>query len=271
MRNDGDFNFVDVSEQTKTRDLPFGWGAVFEDLDKDGDQDLIFSNNYIDYPPHKLLKDDGTVLMNIDEGDHFTKIYEYKNSAFSQTPLMVDIDGDGVKDLYWVNVNGPGKIYKVPRNKNNFISLNFPSHPKYMNSKIIVKTPKKSYYQEFVTSGVGFASDQSKMITFGLGNESVVDQIHIRTIYGGDMTIENPEINSTIQIKDESINNDKIQNKNSALLDATQKIEGVDYSNLHNDVMADFKKLVNVRYYFKNDPKNDNLTIDDGRYGDLRY
>jgi len=56
FRNDGNFNFTDVAKETKVADFEFSWGAIFEDFNLDGKQDLVVAENYVDFPPHKLFK-----------------------------------------------------------------------------------------------------------------------------------------------------------------------------------------------------------------------
>ncbi len=46
FRNEGDGNFVDVTEQTQTADIGFGMGVSFGDYDFDGRQDFYVSNMY---------------------------------------------------------------------------------------------------------------------------------------------------------------------------------------------------------------------------------
>jgi len=51
FRNDGNFNFTDAARQAKVADFEFSWGAIFEDFNLDGLQDLAVAENYIDFPP----------------------------------------------------------------------------------------------------------------------------------------------------------------------------------------------------------------------------
>ena len=53
FRNDGGFKFTDVAKETKVADFEFSWGAIFEDFNLDGLQDLVVSENYVGFPPHK--------------------------------------------------------------------------------------------------------------------------------------------------------------------------------------------------------------------------
>jgi hypothetical protein len=48
FRNDGDFKFTNVNEETLTADYEFSWGVVFHDFNLDGlpDREALRINNY---------------------------------------------------------------------------------------------------------------------------------------------------------------------------------------------------------------------------------
>jgi len=54
FRNRGDFGFEDTADATALADFEFSWGAVFEDFNLDGRPDLVVSENFVDFPPHKI-------------------------------------------------------------------------------------------------------------------------------------------------------------------------------------------------------------------------
>ena len=53
---------------------------------------------------------------------------KYPNYGYGQTPLFVDVDKDGIKDLIWINMKGPLKVYS---NKNvfnnNYLNVKLPA------------------------------------------------------------------------------------------------------------------------------------------------
>ncbi|HYQ72823.1 MAG TPA: VCBS repeat-containing protein, partial [Gammaproteobacteria bacterium] len=106
LRNDGDFHFTDVTEAYRLTGEGFAWGAVFEDLDQDGQLDLFVAQNYIKWPLHKIFKLSGrTYLQRTENGlstfRHAASL-EMENAYFGQSPLIVDIDADGRQDLVWL-------------------------------------------------------------------------------------------------------------------------------------------------------------------------
>jgi len=54
FENQGDFKFEDIAEKAKLADYEFSWGAIFEDFNLDGRDDLVVSENYVGFPTHIL-------------------------------------------------------------------------------------------------------------------------------------------------------------------------------------------------------------------------
>lgn len=45
LRNNGSFDFRDITEEAQVKDHGFGWGCIFEDLNLNGYLDLVFAQN----------------------------------------------------------------------------------------------------------------------------------------------------------------------------------------------------------------------------------
>jgi enediyne biosynthesis protein E4 len=202
IEHTGNHEFKDVSDIANVSDYGFAWGCVMEDINLDGYQDIIFAQNYIDFP--KTLK--GVVLMNQKNGT-FKRVDALENPEFGHTPLFVDFEGEGFKDMIWVNMHGPIYGYKIDNKEgNNYISIRLPDSVKYLNAtvKLHYKENGKDMIQmrQNIIGGIGFGSDQSHIMTFGLGKNNEVDKLTIETLYGNKQTINKPQINSIIKISD---------------------------------------------------------------------
>ncbi|MBW8002159.1 MAG: CRTAC1 family protein [Planctomycetes bacterium] len=91
-RNDGNFKFTDVTEQSGLGDTGFGLGVTAGDYDNDGDKDIYINN----FGPNVLYRNNGdgtfsdvTKKAGVDNGNHV-----------GAGTCFLDIDKDGDLDLY---------------------------------------------------------------------------------------------------------------------------------------------------------------------------
>jgi len=122
-RNDGGALFTDVTVaaglEAPTR-LPVGWGVVLDDLDNDGDLDLVVTNGHIIdnielYHDAKTWKQLCQTYVNDGTG-RFTEATAQTGALGAE--LMVgrglysgDLDGDGDLDLLLTQNGGPARLY----------------------------------------------------------------------------------------------------------------------------------------------------------------
>lgn len=200
LRNDGNFKFVDVTADTNTLKHDFGWGSIFEDINLDGHPDLLFAQNSYFLPNYHLNKSSGAVLLN--NNGKFVPTHEYPNPHFGQTPISVDINEDGLKDIVWINLNGPVKAY-LNKNKdnNNYINVLLPDNLQFANATVTVTTPDSVQKKHHIIGGLGMAGDQSNMLSFGLAKTNKVNKVVIHTMSGKQYIKINPKINSIIVVK----------------------------------------------------------------------
>ncbi len=199
LRNDGNFKFVNVYDKYFKKYYGFGWGSVFEDINMDGKLDLLFGVNYMNHPLHKYIRHTQPVLMNRGKDKPFKQVYNYADTGLGHTPLLVDVDNDGIKDVIWVNIKGPLKIYANDnKNNNNYINVKLPSNYRFINAKVIAYADDGTkQMRENIQGGVGFGSDQSEIHSFGLGKNKV-RKIVVNTIYGDTFEYDMPKTNSTL-------------------------------------------------------------------------
>ncbi len=202
FKNNGDFNFTDVAEETKVADFEFSWGAIFEDFNLDGRQDLVVAENYVDFPPHKLFKLPGRFLLQRADGT-FAAVEEQAkviNKNYAITPLTSDFNQDGYPDLVFANLSGESKAHINEGGDANYIAFRFPETSKYIGSKVTVTKNDGSILSDVYVIGEGLVSDQTSTLTFGLGSDSTIKSVDINLPSGTKESLTNFKVNQVNQI-----------------------------------------------------------------------
>lgn len=197
FKNNGNFDLVDVAHEAKVADYEFSWGAVFADLNNDTKQDIILSENYVDFPFHLIFKLPGRVLLQNDNGEFAT--FESKlgaeNRNYEIAPLAVDLNNDGVLDQIRVNLSGTSKAFvSTKATVNSFLKVKIPNTAEYFGAKVVVELSNgKSLYDDMV-SGEGLGSDQDHALHFGLADLSATK---VSVVLPNGKKAETTEINGT--------------------------------------------------------------------------
>lgn len=203
FHNNGDFTFSNKAKEAKIANYEFSWGAVFEDFNLDGLQDLVVSENYVDLPNSRIMPLPSRFLMQL-EGNEFTNIEGINNTQNPYngiTPLIADFNLDGYPDLIHINLNGKLKAYISRGNLgNNYINVKTPETAAYLNARITVELKSGKTISLQKVSGEGLASDQSHLLFVGLGKETEVKSCKINLTSGVERNIEIASINKIVEI-----------------------------------------------------------------------
>lgn len=198
FRNDGNFKFTEVGKETKVADFEFSWGAIFEDYNLDGRQDLIVAENYVDFPPHKLFKLPGRFLIQRADGT-FSAVEDQANAInknYGITPLSSDFNQDGYPDLLFANLDGPFRVLINEGGDANYVAVRLPENVKYVGARVIVTKQDGSTLTDTYVIGEGLASDQTSTLTFGLGSDTAIKSIEIALADGNRVSVPDPKVNS---------------------------------------------------------------------------
>lgn len=190
--NKGKYNFTIESANIGLKQHGFAWGGIMEDLTMDGNLDIIFGQNYVDLSMGKMLN--GVVLKN--NNGTYTKLNRYKNPHYAQTPLLADVDGDGIKEIIWINMHGPILCYRNNLIKGNYINVKLPNTIKFVNANVKVN----GKLRQNIIGGIGFGSDQSHILTFGIGAKQNAN-IEIILLNGDIYKYKNIKANTTFTFK----------------------------------------------------------------------
>jgi enediyne biosynthesis protein E4 len=202
LRNTGSFAFTDVTESYQLTGYEFAWGAKFEDLNLNGTQDLIVTENYVKWPAHRLNKVDGRVLLQ-DNDKTFKPITEAsgaKNPHYGTSPLISDFNRDGYPDIVYVNFNGQSKAYISEGGSNNYVVLTMPDEAKSLGARAVMEKTDGTRISQQFTMGEGLMTDASKHLLFGLGNDAEVKSLKVYWPDGRVQNISPVKINSFIDI-----------------------------------------------------------------------
>jgi enediyne biosynthesis protein E4 len=168
-RNDGEFNFVDVTREMIGLDSALSYGANFADFDNDGFLDLFVAN-----------VGENILYRNI-RGKKFvdvTESYGVELGGYSTGSATADIDNDGDVDLYVSNYLDENSILFLNNiNNSNFINVNIKgikSNRDGVGTKIWLyhggRAEQKEHllgYRE-VSGGSGYSSKDTREIHFGV-------------------------------------------------------------------------------------------------------
>ena len=194
FRNDGGFNFTDVSDQAgiALATAPYvGWGDSFFDLDNDGWPDLFLVNGHV--YPQVDTKDIGTKyrepkLMFLNQHDgKFRDISKLVGPAIqipqvSRGLAVGDLFNDGHMELVVENLEGSPMILRTESDlKNQWISFEFAgtkSNRLALNTRVRVTAGDLVQVGE-VLSGGSYLSQNDLRLHFGLGCHDKVDTVEI--------------------------------------------------------------------------------------------
>ncbi|MEP1420754.1 MAG: CRTAC1 family protein, partial [Erythrobacter sp.] len=195
FRNDGGFQFSDQAAEAKVADYEFSWGAVFEDMNLDGREDLIVSENYVGLPFHKFafLRAPGRFLIQNRDGE-FAAVGEQagvSNRRYSISPITADFNGDGRPDFVHVNIAGRSQAFLSKPGSGNGLKVILDNRIESIGAKVSVTLTNGEIRSKWFIRGEGLSSDSSPILIFGLGDQQAAS-IEIDYLAGDDTQADGP-------------------------------------------------------------------------------
>lgn len=202
LRNDGDFKFTNVNQETKTADFEFSWGILMHDFNLDGLQDLAISQNYVGLPPHKFFRLPGRFLVQTPE-HVFVSAEETAgvvNRNYEVASLTADFNGDSYPDLVRVNLNGSPRVFLNQGGGHHNLRVRLPDTAHSLGAVAQIVTGSDQTRTEYFIVGEGLSSDQTHLLTFGLGEETTVKSLKVTFSDGTTHEVQNPEVDSIVTV-----------------------------------------------------------------------
>jgi enediyne biosynthesis protein E4 len=164
-QNNGGGIFKEQSSSIDLAKHEFAWGGVLTDINLDGREDLIVSENYVKIPQQRINPLPGRVFFQNESGTFIPseKILAIENPQFSLSSLVSDWNQDGIQDILWVNIDGASQVYisqvQSPAKPKR---IEVPYEARFLGSKWTVTFDNgKSIYWTFVPAE-GLGSTQSR-------------------------------------------------------------------------------------------------------------
>jgi hypothetical protein len=186
LRNDGDFQFTDVTEPYGLTGYGFAWGASFADLDADGFLDLLVSMNAEKIFTHALtfMLPSSKAMLSRPNGRGGRSLYdtpqlEIGHPDYGMAPLLVDLDDDGALDVVMPNQNQRARAH-LSRDGGRRLTVVLPDTAQAVGARVTVHTTEGPSTTQEVIRGVGLLSDHSPHLVFGLGPSADVVRVHVR-------------------------------------------------------------------------------------------
>ncbi|MEP3232817.1 MAG: VCBS repeat-containing protein [Hyphomicrobiales bacterium] len=203
FKNNGGFNFTDAAEETNTANYEFSWGTVFDDLNNDGREDLLISQNFISLPLQKLFRLPGRVLLQKDDGTFATAEADMGlvNRTWEITSLIADFNNDGYRDIVKINLNDKQRAFISGGGNANFVKVRLPDTVKSLSAVVQLERGDGVVLTQQFTTGEGLLGDQSHDFIFGMGDVKQVKSLTVSYANGEKVSLPAPEVNTTVIVE----------------------------------------------------------------------
>lgn len=236
--NNGYGAFQEVGHLSKVAATDWSWGALIFDFDNDGWKDIFVSNGLnreiMDLDFSDFISDKEEIKKVVLEKGRFEwsdfvqflpskplANYAFVNNGKGQIPVFKDranimglgspsfsngaaygdLDNDGDLDLIVNNVNMPAFLYRN-NSKNNFLRIRLEGsdqNPFGIGAEVKIKKGNHIQVLQNYTSR-GFQSAVPSILNFGVGSDTVVDEIQVTWPNLTVETLHNVAVNQTLSV-----------------------------------------------------------------------
>lgn len=198
LENDGNGFFTDITAGSGLEVTGFFLQAILKDFDNDGFVDLIYAGG-----THAYMKGNGDGTFTPQPG-----MFPYSNTMHSFA--IGDLNNDGFLDVYSSYGNGyvspdfsnDDILWLNDGNDNNYFVVNLEgtvSNADAVGARVEIFGPWGMQTRE-VRAGESYGINNTFQVHFGLGQSETIDSLVIDWPAGGVQVIENPLVNQTLSV-----------------------------------------------------------------------
>ena len=171
------FMFRDVAREAGVLDTGWGWGAVFSDIDADGDEDLLAVQGFDEYVgPGRDLYDARSVLFRRDsEGTGPVPVFSRVEGTGCDVPgdqralVAFDYDRDGDPDYLVTQVDGPTLLLENQGTGGGTLTVDLaPAGVLAVGAEVVVQSPAR-VQRRLIMAGGSYLAGPPPEAYFGTG------------------------------------------------------------------------------------------------------
>ena len=199
--SDGTGSFDEISGSSTVDDIGMGWSCFFFDCDNDGLEDLYVANDSY-FGVNGKSKVRNRLFMNTGGQSFHSEDYigNVQNEYGTYGAAFGDLDNDGKLDLVLANhgTNDGNQIFRNTGSAANFVQIKLQgtlSNSYGIGARLQLYTAG-GVQSEFVNCGSGYASQNSFISHFGLGDQDEVDSLIIYWPSGVTQVVSEVSVNT---------------------------------------------------------------------------
>ncbi len=272
----GNYSFSEIGQLAGVYKTDWSWSTLFADLDNDGWKDLFISNgiprditnnDFITYRS-QIVMDRSNISIEEMKKDLLSQIEKLKpvdkpnhvfannkdlsfsdkseewglaKNGMSNGAVYVDLDNDGDLDIVTNDLNSEASVFRNKSDQfsaNHFIRIKLTGQYAF-GAKIFVKLGNG--LQQFIEHNPchGFQSSQDPIEHFGLGKDSVIDEIKVVWLDGKEQTMQQVKANQLLNFNyndakpaaEETV----VASKSSSIFTDITELSGIDFIQHQND------------------------------------